>query len=91
MVVDVSRDKLHVFIIMLLLTCVAGLDIVLIYWDCDWAFQLRQWQSGFLIVGLAGVASPPKAVYRLSLSEIILASLDLTNAGLAIGWAGELL
>ena len=54
------------------------------------AFQLRQWQSGFLIVGLAGVASPPKAVYRLSLSEIILASLDLTNAGLAIGWAGDL-
>ena len=63
MVVDIRNDKLYVFIIILLLTRVAGFDIVLP--------DLLGIVSGIMIsvshvngraVGLAGVASPPKAV-----------------------------
>ena len=63
MVVDIRENKYYVFIIILLLTRVAGFDIVLIYWELSLASCMISvsYVNG-RAVGLAGVASPSKAV-----------------------------
>ena len=99
MVVDIIVDKLYVFIIILYTTYTGSwLRYSTNLLGLSLAFQLRQWQSGslkFVWPALLVHQKRSSNATRLSLSEIILArldvDLDLTNVGLAIGWAGELL